>query len=209
MDRADGCVMAGQREGWIPGLQNTCYILALKTLITVFISFLCNLFSFMVELTQVSRAQWFNAHVPFTCLVKHSKAPPLSKDVGISGVPVNIGALLIPIYNLHFLPFRVFQRKILFEKYPCNRSLKFGFMYYTCITYSCNHMAAHAPLLTLFKLYDIYEGNKIVWRCKLLLFQSHNFKVQLPLIGFPKVYNYILALSCVNPSVSYLYCLYG
>lgn len=129
-------------QGWISGLPNTCYILPLKTLITVFISFLCNLFSFMVELTQVSRVQWFNAHVSFTCLVKHSKAPPLSKDVGVSGIPVNRGVLLIPIYNLHFLScVLVFQHKALFERYPCNHSLKTGFMYYTCITYSCKHMS--------------------------------------------------------------------
>lgn len=63
----------------LQGSENTCYILPLQTLISVFISFLCNLFSFMVELTQVSRVQWFNTHVSFTCLVKCSKALPLSK----------------------------------------------------------------------------------------------------------------------------------
>lgn len=67
------------QPGWIAGVWNTCYILPLQTLISVFISFLCNLFSFMVELTQVSRLQWFNTHVSFTCLVKCSKALLLSK----------------------------------------------------------------------------------------------------------------------------------
>lgn len=62
-------------QGWIMRVWNTCYILPLQTLITVFISFLCNPFSFMVELTQVSRVQWFNTHVSFTCLVKCSRAP--------------------------------------------------------------------------------------------------------------------------------------
>lgn len=62
-------------QWWIMRVWNTCYILPLQTLITVFISFLCNPFSFMVELTQVSRVQWFNTHVSFTCLVKCSKAP--------------------------------------------------------------------------------------------------------------------------------------
>lgn len=77
----DGAGGGGGRvvQGWIAGVCNTCYILPLQTLISVFISFLCNLFSFMVELTQVSRVQWFNTHVSFTCLVKFSKALPLSK----------------------------------------------------------------------------------------------------------------------------------
>lgn len=74
-------------QGRIAGACNTCYILPLQTLISVFISFLCNLFSFMVELTQVSRVQWFNTHVSFTCLVKCSKALPLSK------LPVSLASL--------------------------------------------------------------------------------------------------------------------
>lgn len=52
---------------------DTCYVLPLQTLISVFISSLCNLFAFMVELTQASRLQWLNTRVPFTCLVKSSK----------------------------------------------------------------------------------------------------------------------------------------
>ena len=71
----------GKCVGWgvVSEGENTCYILLLQTLISVFISFLCNLLSFMVELTQANQVQWFNTHVPFTCLVKSSKALLLSK----------------------------------------------------------------------------------------------------------------------------------
>lgn len=65
-------------QGRIAKVWNTCYTLPLQTLISVFISFLCNLFSFMVELTQVNRYDDLT-HVSFTCLVKYSKALPLSK----------------------------------------------------------------------------------------------------------------------------------
>lgn len=118
-------------HGQISGVWNTCYILPLQTLITVFISFLCNLFSFMVELTQVSRVQWFNTHVSFTCLVKCSKAQPFSNmSVSLASLTINGGLLLIPIYNLHFLSSAlVFQGENMFEKHPWNHSLKTRSMY--------------------------------------------------------------------------------
>lgn len=120
-------VVGGWCRGQIAGVWNTCYILPLQTLISVFISFLCNLFSFMVELTQVSRLQWFNTHVSVTCLVKCSKALPLSKkSVSLASLTnKRRGVLLIPIYILHFLSsVLVFQGENTFEKYPWNRFVK-------------------------------------------------------------------------------------
>lgn len=70
-----GCGRAAQ--GWIAGVWTTCNILPLHALISVFISSLCNIFSFMVELTQVSTPKWFNTHISFTCLAKCLKAHPL------------------------------------------------------------------------------------------------------------------------------------
>lgn len=99
--------------------ENTCYVLPLQALISVFIRPLCNLFSFMSRLTKARRVWWFNTCVPFTCLVKSSKLSYVQRSWCLwHPIAINGRVLLIPIYNLHFLlsPFS-FRRKDLFEIY--------------------------------------------------------------------------------------------
>lgn len=92
-------------QGGIKRFQNTCYVLALQTLISVFIRLLCNLSSFMIGLSQASLVRRLNTCVLFTCLVKSSKHSYFQRFQCLCHlVAINRRALLIPIYNLHFRP---------------------------------------------------------------------------------------------------------
>lgn len=91
--------------GGIKRFRNTCYVLALQTLISVFIRLLCNLSSFMIGLSQASLVRRLNTCVLFTCLVKSSKHSYFQRFQCLCHlVAINRRALLIPIYNLHFRP---------------------------------------------------------------------------------------------------------
>ncbi len=92
-------------QGGFKRFQNTCYVLALQTLISVFIRLLCNLSSFMIGPTQASLVRRLKTCVLFTCLVKSSKHSYFQRFQCLCHlVAINRRALLIPIYNLHFRP---------------------------------------------------------------------------------------------------------